>query len=330
MDGVDRKIGVPLLCLALATLTLCAEASLAAFPGKPGPIAYSKVDFQDVAEGQVSGTGGLFTHGPRRRQAPRPLTTDLGDHTPSYSADGRFIVFVSDDEKARTSSIYVMRADGSERKEVTRDGRGGSDPAFFPNGQAIVFARVVEGDSHIFTIRLDGTGLRQLTSGPHDDHDPAVSPNGRSIAFASDRDRDGRRDRSDIFTMRADGSRLGVAIDGPRREEEPDFAPDGRRLAFISNRNRGRHVFVARLDGRRAKQLTTCRDFPLRCRSFSHPAFSPDGRHIVALSTGTRTSGIEVLRSDGRGSYASFDSAGTEEEGFGSRLGVPTWGPQPR
>lgn len=321
-------IRAPLLFMTVLFLAFGASASHAAFPGKPGPIAYSKVSSDEVAEGRVESIGGLFTHGPRIKQRPRPLTTDTGDHSPSYSADGRLIVFVHDDFAAGKSSIYVMRNDGSEKREVTKDGLGGANPAFFPSGQAIVFVRRVEGNSHIFTIRLDGSGLRQLTRGPYDDYDPAVSPNGRRIAFTSDRDPDEMRDRSDVFSMRADGTRLRVLIDGPRNESEPDYAPDGRRIAFVSNRAGGLNVFVARSSGRLLEPLTNCKD--IRCRSFHHPAFSPDGTHIVFLSLGTRTSGIEVMRSDGRGSYNGFDSAGTEEEGYGSRLGDPTWGPRPR
>jgi hypothetical protein len=37
-----------------------------------------------------------------------------------------------------------------------------------------------------------------------------------------------------------------------------------------------------------------------------------------------------VMRADGRGHAKEFDEAGTEEEGFGSRIGAPAWGPVPR
>ncbi len=324
-------IRVSLLCAVSALAVLGAEASFAAFPGKPGPIAYSKTNTDEVGEGSVERVGGLFVHGPRRRQPARSLTTDPDDHSPSYSADGRSIVFVSDDPASRRGSIYVMRSDGSERREVTVNGLGGSSPHFFPSGEAIAFARSVDGHSQIFTIRLDGSGLRQLTSGSHDNYDPAVSPNGRRIAFTSNRDPSARSDRSDIFAMRADGSRQRMLLDGRFSDYDPDFAPDGRRIAFASNRGPGASsIFVAGANGAHIKRLTRCRPFPPRCRSYANPAFSPDGKHIVVLSTGTRSSSIELLRSNRSGSVGSFDDAGTEEEGFGSNLGPPTWGSQPR
>jgi Tol biopolymer transport system component len=324
-------IRASLLCAIVALAVLGAEISFAAFPGKPGPIAYSKVSTDEVGEGSVESVGGLFSHGPRAKQRPHRLTSDTGDHSPSYSADGRLIVFVHDDARARTNSIYVMRNDGSERREVTVDGLGGSNPHFFPSGEVIAFARRVDGHSQIFTIRLDGSGLRQLTSGPHDNYDPAVSPNGTRIAFTSNRDPSARSDRSDIFAMRADGSRQRMLLDGRFSDYDPDFAPDGRRIAFASNRGPGASsIFVAGANGAHIKRLTRCRPFPPRCRSYANPAFSPDGKHIVVLSTGTRSSSIELLRSNRSGSVGSFDDAGTEEEGFGSNLGPPTWGAEPR
>ena len=324
---VRRLIPISVVCLCASALVLGVSTASAAFPGKPGPIVYSKVDDSEIEEGRLRSVGGLYIHGPRVRQQARPLTTDTGDHSPAFSSDGRQVVFVSDGEAARTTSIQVIGTDGSGRREVIARGGG---PTFFPSGRAIAFVRLAGGHNHIFTVRLDGSGLRQLTRGPHDNHGPVVSPNGRRIVFASDRDPDGRRDRSDIFTMRSNGSGVRVLIDGPRSESEPDYAPDGRRIVFAGNRSDRSDIYVAQVKGGRAKRLTRCRETPIRCPRYQHPVFSPDGRHVAFLNSGRRSSSIEVIRSDGKRSIGSFDTAGTEEEGFGSRLGVPAWGPRPR
>jgi Tol biopolymer transport system component len=300
---------------------LCAGTASAAFPGKPGPIAYSKTSTDETGEGTLERLGGIFAARPQRPHRPLQLTLDPDDHSPSFSADGRGIVFVSEDGAGRLAIYYMPTNPLGPRRLVVSDA---DDPHFFPNGRAIVFTREVEGRSRIFTIRLDGSGLRQLTSGPHDDLQPAVSPNGNRIAFTSNRDRDGRSDRSDIFTMQADGDDVRAIIDGPRRESDPDWAPDGRRISFSAG-NFHSSIFVIRTGAPRAKRLTHCRQ--IRCRSYLSPAFSPDGRHIAILGLGTRTSTVSVISASGRGFSTTIDSGGTEEEGFGSHVGAPTWSP---
>jgi Tol biopolymer transport system component len=324
--ALPRPLSLAVLATALMLVpAVVVDDAGAAFPGRPGPIAYSMVSHFGGPEGRIEETGGIFVHGPMLKQESRQLTTAIGDHSPSYSPDGRLIVFVVDDDAGR-GDIYVMRSDGSERRVVTSSADADADPSFFPDGERIAFSRSSGPDHHIFSVRLDGSGLEELTGGHYDDHDPTVSPDGRRIAFVSDRDPDGRGDRGDIFAMRPDGSGLGVLIDGSLYDYDPDYAPSGRRIAFASSRGAGTaNVFIARADGRQVRQLTPCRPFPARCRTYSHPAFAPDGRHLAMFAGGDA---IDVVRTGG-GPIKTFASASSDEEGIGSRLGPPAWGPVP-
>ena len=323
-SGRSRAVVVAVIA-TLASTAISAGTAGAAFPGRAGPIAYSMVSHFGGPEGRIEDSGGIFVHGPKLSQPTRQLTEGIGDHSPNFSPNGRLIAFVVDDDRGR-GDLFVMRNDGSMKTQVTSGADSDADPSFFPDGQRLAFSRSSGPDHHIFTIRIDGTGLRPLTSGHFDDYDPVVSPSGRQIAFVSDRDPDGRGDRGDIFTIRPDGTGLRVLIDGRLYDSDPDYAPSGRRIAFASNRGAGTsNVFIARANGRGVKQLTPCKPFPARCRTFSHPAYSPDGGHIAMLGGG---SAIDVIRSTG-GPIKTFESASIDEEGTGTRLGPPAWGPVP-
>lgn len=311
---------------ATALLTLCAAPALAAFPGKPGPIAYSKTTTVAASGGggEVLQSGGLYVRGAGRGLSPRQLTADPNDREPSYTADGRRLAFMSQTTRPGFTfdAMFEIHSQGTRRFEVR--GEGGN-PSFFPNNNRILFTdKDTGGYSHIYSVRTMNVGVHQLTRGPFNDSEPAISPDGRRIVFVRER----RNGGSDIYTARVNGTRVRPLIAGPRRESEPDYAPRGNRIVFSSNRGRGRsNIFVARANGRGVRPLTRCGSFP-RCPAYSAPAFSPDGGRVVALRSTTRTSAIDVLRSDRRRPIlATIDSGSIEEEGFGTTLGAPTWGP---
>lgn len=324
---MTRRLTLAMLCSTIV-LALCAEASFAAFPGRPGPIAYSKTLVRDLG-GETFEDGGIYARGAGPRQRPRQLTVSPLDRSPSYSANGRRIAFLSATARpwlGAVDGIFEVNREGRQRGEVRA---GGSDPSFFPNGNRILFTDMDEqGYSHIYSVRTNNVGFHQLTSGPHNDSEPAISPNGRRIVFASDRDGDGG---TDIFTMRANGTGIRVLIDGPGMESGPDYAPGGNRIAFASSRGQGAsNVFVARANGRGVRRLTRCVSFP-GCPAFSAPAFSPAGGRIVVLRSTDRASAIVVIRSDRRRPpLVTIDSGSIVGEGAGVTVGPPTWGPRPR
>lgn len=88
--------------------------------------------------------------------------------------------------------IWVMDADGGNKRQVTRNGAANFAPFFHPDGRRIIFSsnmRAPTGrDFDLYLIGVDGTGLERVTVSPEFDGFPMFSPDGRKLVFASNRD----------------------------------------------------------------------------------------------------------------------------------------------
>ncbi len=90
--------------------------------------------------------------------------------------------------------LFVMNADGSNKKQVTTTGASNFSPYFHPDGTRIIFSSNIEtrGDGgrpsfHLYLVRDDGTGLERLTMDGHFNSFPMFSPDGKRLVWVSDR-----------------------------------------------------------------------------------------------------------------------------------------------
>ncbi|MCC6163478.1 MAG: PD40 domain-containing protein [Acidobacteria bacterium] len=117
---------------------------------------------------------------------------DWRDESPRWSPDGRVIAFASNrahygpDAESGTPDfdVYVMRADGSDIRRVTRDPGNDVDPSWMPDGQSLIFSSDRESRGDLYRVWLADGRTERLT------HNfvgralmPAVSPDGRQVAF---------------------------------------------------------------------------------------------------------------------------------------------------
>jgi Tol biopolymer transport system component len=258
----------------------------AAFPGQNG-----KIVFASAFGGFDEGTSDIYTMSPNGRHLLN-LTPDspANDDFPRWSADGRMIAFWSTrtgpDNPTGDQEIFVMNANGSGLRQVTKNKVDDGAPAWSPNGDRLVFHRWLADPSQadpddrqadLITVRVNGTGERNLTRSPGIlDLQAVWSPNGREIVFA----RDDSGLENDIYTIRPDGSHLRALTATPTDEESPDWSPDGKRIAFQADAampGEQWDVYVIRGDGGSPPiRLTTAGGY--------HAAWSPNGRKIVFSS----------------------------------------------
>lgn len=138
------------------------------------------------------------------------LTNELGyDGGPFWSYDGKQIVFrayhpENEKEKADYLSllkenlirptkldIWVMNADGSNKRRVTNINKASFAPFFFPNGKRIIFSSNLDDprgrNFELYTVNVDGTGQERITFNETFDGFPMFSPDGKKLVFCSNR-----------------------------------------------------------------------------------------------------------------------------------------------
>ena len=208
--------------ISIALMVGAAAAKLhtaqAAFPGANGRIAYLHSP-PELFEPQLyvmepDGTG-------------KTRISNGGYHyDPAWSADGGKLAFAWADNS--DSDIWVARADGTDRAQITSGTAYDFNPAWSPNGQWIAFDRYDDpADPEVDIYRVSSTGGTpvNLTNNPGDDTAPNWSPDGSRIAFRSLRIPQG------IYVMNADGSNPHlVAPSG----SAPDWSPDGARIVYVA------------------------------------------------------------------------------------------------
>jgi Tol biopolymer transport system component len=138
------------------------------------------------------------------------------------SRPSALIVFTND-------QLYSIRADGTQRRQLTSGFSEAYWPQWSPDGRWIAFAgrRASDPGRELYVMGSDGSGLRRLTSVEGRVSTPAWSPGGGRLAFV---DRDSRR----LFVVRADGTGLKPVTQENRNLYFPAWSPDGREIAFES------------------------------------------------------------------------------------------------
>jgi TolB protein len=92
-----------------------------------------------------------------------------------------------------TFEVWVMDADGSNKRQVTKLGAASFAPFFTPDGKRIIFCTNYfatdqrKRNFDLAVINIDGTGLERITFNESFDGFPMFSPDGKKLVFASNR-----------------------------------------------------------------------------------------------------------------------------------------------
>jgi dipeptidyl aminopeptidase/acylaminoacyl peptidase len=267
--------------VCLAALVACAQAQT------PGMVAYTCAPdggppwpVQDICA--VRANGGL----------PQKLTRDGHSHDPSWSPDGKRILFIHDaplsmepahreTEEGRTHhpiELSVMDAKERNRWVLRVIEPVIYSAAWSPDGNLLAISAstsVTPGQPPqrgLFLLPANGKGgLRLLVE---NGWTPSWSPDGREIAFSVEQP----RGHWTVHTAKRNGLENVRLSDNSKESGSPAWSPDGKRIAFDQFVDGGgrQQVFIMNAEGSDVRQITT--DLAWSC---SHPSWSPSGNQLV-------------------------------------------------
>lgn len=169
---------------------------------------------------------------------------------PAWSPDGTKIAYTHGTCRTKQQpcpvNIWVMDADGSNKKRLTGGNAADVYPTWSPDGKKIAFFSHRDGGLAQIWVMDAQTGgrLKRLTTAYYDgtlkaniqQKVPAWSPDGNYIAYWQGVEMDDRRPTGevprDVWIMNADGSNQRLLVSG----DDPKWSPDSRTIIFPINR----------------------------------------------------------------------------------------------
>ena len=161
------------------------------------------------------------------------------EYSPSFSADGQWVVFTAEPEGQ--ADLYRIRPDGTGLEQLTEHPAFDDQGALSPDGRTLAFVSTRErGTADVWLLDLVSKTATNLTDHASGNFRPRWSPDGAWIAFTSDRDAEpgdqpGQWEHlqsTGVYLVRPDGIGL-RRLTGPGAVAgSPSWSADGRRVLF--------------------------------------------------------------------------------------------------
>lgn len=211
---------------------------------------------------------------------------------PRLSPDGKMIAYVAEDQGHE--DLFVSRVAGGGRIRVTNDTAHKGRPDFSPDGEKIVFARLLPGSEspQLCVVPAFGGEVVPIYTGGSN---PVWSADGARLAFIVHRTGQAMA----LATVAADGSDIRVILGGNATYPflySPAWSPDGRQIAIVrSTGGAAGEIWLVPATGGPPHRFSN--DPP---GVFSHhEVFTPDGRDLVYSSNRAGATNLWIAPLDG-------------------------------
>jgi dipeptidyl aminopeptidase/acylaminoacyl peptidase len=202
-----------------------------------------------------------------RKDVSEAFTQGIADSAPRWSTDGRHIAFLRSDPEKKTTSLFVMSADGGEPREIAGPFARIGPAAWSPDCKRVAFSAAVAVAPAQTSVAFDEvSGARHVIALPYKSDSDGLS--------------DGKRSQVHVATLEGE---VRIVAGGAFDAGTPAWSPNGRSLVFVANPGTAEDSFANAVcavaaEGGELRRLTTHTK-----ASFDTPAFSRDGREIAVI-----------------------------------------------
>jgi len=186
-----------------------------------------------------------------------------------WSPDGSELVYVS--RRTGAEDIWVVTADGRERRQLTVDVRDDDDPVYSPDGRWIAYVSDRGGQHDLWVVPAAGGEARRVTNDRAIGVNARWSPESDALLFLNIESV--RR----LYTVPTSGGSLRPITPDSVFSEAPDISPDGRSVVFSGRRDAQYGIYRMPIEGGEEHALVT------GSNSFQ-PSWSPDGSLVAFTS----------------------------------------------
>ena len=227
---------------------------------------------------------------------------------PRFSPDGKRIAFTSD--RAGGDNIWVMNADGSDKRQVTKeDFRLLNQPTWSPDGEYIAAKKHFTtqrsaGTGEIWMYHVSGGGGVQVVERANEAlqkelGEPIFSPDGTAIYYTRDTSPGNafvyaQDSQSGLFAIERHDLATGevtTAVDGYGGAVRPTPSPDGKELAFVRRDKDTSQLWIKELASGRERMIYDALDLDLQetwavYGVYPNMDWTPDSRSIIFWAGG--------------------------------------------
>jgi TolB protein len=150
----------------------------------------------------------------------------------AWSPDGEWVVYRDSTRGINENDeIFVVRADGTDRRNITNDPANDWGPDWSPDGSMIIFNSDRDGFMAGFLVDPDGSNLRDIDVAAWVEY-PSFSPDGKRIAFMG-----ATGSNYELYVATLASGDVTKLTDAPGHDAWPAWSPDGSTIAFTSHRD---------------------------------------------------------------------------------------------